>query len=402
MAADRPARWRNLARLFGLFLYLGCTAFGGPAAHIGYFRRAVVSERGWLSEAQYADLVALCQLMPGPASSQVGIAIGLLRGGYAGSLLAWLGFTLPSALLLGSLAYGLQQTPDAIWAGIVHGLKIVAVAVVAQAVWGMGRQFCRRPAALGLMLAAAAAALLFSGITAQIGIMLAASLAGWRLLPVRGALPAGDTLPAVPGRRSALGWLLLFGLLLVLLPWWAAQYPAGSLPALATVFYRTGALVFGGGHVVLPLLESQTVPLWLDTDAFLSGYGAAQAVPGPLFTLAAFVGTAAAPEHGLLWGGVALAAMFAPSFLLVFGLLPFWSAVSRHAPARAALNGVNAAVVGLLLAALYQPVWLGAIHRPADAALAAAAFALLLWGRLPVWLVVVLTALGGLLLQNGF
>lgn len=387
----------NTLKLFLTFLYLGCTSFGGPVAHLGYFRQAFVSQRGWLSEQQYADLVALCQFMPGPASSQVGLGIGLMRGGYAGALAAWLGFTLPSAAVLIAFALGLEHWHGEALNGVIHGLKIVAVAVVAHAVWGMANQFCRSLNTQIMMVASCVGVLLLPGIAAQVAIMLLAAWVGWLTLkPEPSAKASGLQTPI--SRQAGILWLVLFAGLLLVLPMLASSTHTG-LWALVDAFYRTGALVFGGGHVVLPILQAQTVPLWVDEHTFLAGYGAAQAVPGPLFTFAAFLGTAAQPQNGLLWGILALLAVFLPSFLLLFGLLPFWSALSQKPQARAALSGINAAVVGLLLAALYQPVWVSAIHAPADFALAVLALCALMFWRLPVWLVVMMTALCGLWLH---
>lgn len=311
-------------RLFLIFLYLGCTSFGGPAAHLDYFRQAFVEKRAWLSESQYASLVAMCQFIPGPASSQVGLAVGLIRGGYLGALLAWLGFTLPSALLLGAFAWGLPYWQDGeALKGITHGLKIVAVAVVAQAVWGMGKAFCKNVVTVTLMAVSCITVLLLPHIAAQISAMLLAGLVGWMTLQETSE-PRQQTLPFVLSHRAAWLWLLVFiGLLAASLLFSDGH----SLWGLATALFKTGSLVFGGGHVVLPLLQAQTVPLWLSNDTFLAGYGAAQAVPGPLFTFAAFLGTAA---NGLQGGMVALVSIFIPSFLLVFGLLPFWNSLSKQ------------------------------------------------------------------------
>ncbi|OSI10192.1 chromate efflux transporter [Neisseria zoodegmatis] len=379
-------------RLFLIFLYLGCTSFGGPAAHLGYFRQAFVEKRAWLSESQYASLVAMCQFIPGPASSQVGLTVGLIRGGYLGALLAWLGFTLPSALLLGAFAWGLPYWQDGeALKGITHGLKIVAVAVVAQAVWGMGKAFCKNVVTVTLMAVSCITVLLLPHIAAQISVMLLAGLVGWMTLQETSE-PRQQTLPFVLSHRAAGLWLLVFiGLLAASLLFSDGH----SLWGLATALFKTGSLVFGGGHVVLPLLQAQTVPLWLSNDTFLAGYGAAQAVPGPLFTFAAFLGTAA---NGLQGGMVALVSIFIPSFLLVFGLLPFWNSLSKQPKSRAALAGVNAAVVGLLLAALYQPVWVSAVHTPMDFALALLAFCALMFWKVPVWLVVLLAGFAGMYL----
>ncbi|WP_370686946.1 chromate efflux transporter [Neisseria sp. Dent CA1/247] len=379
-------------RLFLIFLYLGCTSFGGPATHLGYFRQAFVEKRAWLSESQYASLVAMCQFIPGPASSQVGLAVGLIRGGYLGALLAWLGFTLPSALLLGAFAWGLPYWQDGeALKGITHDLKIVAVAVVAQAVWGMGKVFCKNVVTVTLMAVSCITVLLLPHIAAQISVMLLAGLVGWMTLQETSE-PRQQTLPFALSHRAAWLWLLVFISLLAA----SLLFSDGhSLWGLATALFKTGSLVFGGGHVVLPLLQAQTVPLWLSNDMFLAGYGAAQAVPGPLFTFAAFLGTAA---NGLQGGMVALVSIFIPSFLLVFGLLPFWNSLSKQPKSRAALAGVNAAVVGLLLAALYQPVWVSAVHTPMDFALALLAFCALMFWKVPVWLVVLLAGFAGMYL----
>lgn len=379
-------------RVFLIFLRLGLTSFGGPVAHLGYFREEFVARRRWLTEDAYADLVALCQFLPGPASSQVGLALGLRQAGWGGALAAWLGFTLPSALVVALLGLGLVAGQGLVPAGVLHGLKVAAVAVVAQAVWGMARSLCRGPARLLLMVLACALALLWPGVVGQVGAMLVAALAGLGLWGRAGAMPVPPSQGGLAaGVRPRTGALLLaaFAALLVLLPLAARAWPQGWL-VLADAFYRAGALVFGGGHVVLPLLQAEVVATgWVAADDFLAGYGLAQAVPGPLFTFAAFLGAAAGHgAGGWLGAAVCLVAIFVPAFLLVAGALPFWDRLRHNARARAALAGVNAAVVGLLLAALYHPVWTSAIHAPADLALALAAFAALVWARVPPWLVV--------------
>ncbi|MBV2215966.1 MAG: chromate efflux transporter [Diaphorobacter sp.] len=389
-------------RVFLIFLRLGLTSFGGPVAHLGYFREEFVARRRWLTEDAYADLVALCQFLPGPASSQVGLALGLRQAGWGGALAAWLGFTLPSALVMALLGLGLVAGQGLVPAGVLHGLKVAAVAVVAQAVWGMARSLCRGPARLLLMVLACALALLWPGVVGQVGAMLVAGLAGLGLWGRAGAMPAPPSQGGLAaGVRPRTGALLLaaFAALLVLLPLAARAWPQGWL-VLADAFYRAGALVFGGGHVVLPLLQAEVVATgWVATDDFLAGYGLAQAVPGPLFTFAAFLGAAAGHgAGGWLGAAVCLVAIFVPAFLLVAGALPFWERLRHNARARAALAGVNAAVVGLLLAALYHPVWTSAIHAPADLALALAAFAALVWARVPPWLVVPLCGAAGWLL----
>ncbi len=384
--------------IFLIFLRLGLTSFGGPVAHLGYFRDEFVQRRRWLDERGYADLVALCQFLPGPASSQVGLAIGLLRGGYRGSLAAWAGFTLPSAVALTLFALGIARWGDALPSGFIQGLKIVAVAVVAQAVWGMARTLCSDGPRLAIMLAAASAVLLLPFVWSQVAIIVVAGLIG--LLAFRPA--SGEVHPGLPVRikmRTALSALAAFFALLILLPVLAGVSGSQAL-AQVDAFYRTGALVFGGGHVVLPLLQAEVVPSgWVDNDAFLAGYGAAQAVPGPLFTFAAFLGASMnSGPSGWLGATICLLAVFAPSFLLVFGALPFWERLRGNRRSQAALAGVNAAVVGLLLAALYDPVWTSAIKAAEHFILAVLSFAALSYWKLPPWLVVIAGALGGGLL----
>ncbi|PIF90703.1 chromate transporter [Acidovorax sp. 62] len=394
-----------------VFLRLGLTSFGGPVAHLGYFRDELVVRRRWLDEHSYADLVALCQFLPGPASSQVGMALGLMRSGWLGALAAWVGFTLPSALVLAALGLGFSSAGAGWPAGLVQGLKVVAVAVVAQAVWGMARSLCTSAGRVALMGAACAVTLWQPGVAGQMGAMLGAALVGWwawgRGVAVPPAMAADDVWAVPYSRRAGLALLAVFAALLVALPWWA-QASAGATAATSATnaatgwavldaFYRAGALVFGGGHVVLPLLQSAVVPTgWVAGDAFLAGYGAAQAVPGPLFTFAAFLGAAMAPG----WAGAGFAVLavlgiFLPAFLLVAGSLPWWAQLRQQAGARGLLAGVNAAVVGLLLAALWHPVASSALHGPADVALAAIALAALLWWRVPPWAVVLATALAG-------
>jgi chromate transporter len=378
-------------------LRLGLTSFGGPIAHLGYFRAEYVLRRRWLDEQAYADLVALCQFLPGPASSQVGIGVGILRAGLPGGLAAWLGFTLPSAIALTAFAY-LVGGLDVANAGWLHGLKVVAVAVVAQAVWGMARQFCTDRLRATLAILAALIALAAPGAVAQILVIALAALAGWRLLPPRAAPPPATTRPPLGRRVGGVAWALFVALLLGLpLLRLAAGAGANGGLALFDSFFRVGSLVFGGGHVVLPLLQAEVVPPgWLTNAQFLAGYGAAQAVPGPLFTFSAYLGAVRAPApHGVLGAAIGLLAIFAPSFLLMAGSLPFWDALRRHPAFGSALAGVNAAVVGILLAALYTPVWTSAILGPADFGLAVAAAALLMVWKLPPWIVVLFAAIGG-------
>lgn len=380
--------------VLGVATRLGLTSFGGPIAHLGYFREEYVVRRRWLDERSYADLVALCQFLPGPASSQVGIAIGMLRAGLLGGLAAWLGFTLPSALLLTLFAYGVRAAGvgDAGW---LHGLKVVAVAVVAQAVWGMARSlaFDRERATIAIL--AAVVALLWPSALGQVLIIAVAGVVGWRLLSAT-ASPLALGVRAPFGHRLALASWATFVGLLVGLPLLRRAVPFEAV-AVFDSFFRAGSLVFGGGHVVLPLLQAEVVPPgWVTREQFVAGYGAAQAVPGPLFTFAAYLGALIEPgPNGWRGAALALVAVFLPSFLLVMGTLPLWEALRTRAGFQAALQGINAAVVGLLLAALYQPVWTSAIMGPADFGLALVAFGLLALWRWPPWLVVVLTALGG-------
>lgn len=391
----RSSTDQRFGSIFFIFLRLGLTSFGGPVAHLGFFRDEFVKRRAWLSERNYAELIALCQFLPGPASSQVGIALGLLRGGYFGAFAAWLGFTLPSTVLLIVFAVGLHQIDGNVNAGFIHGLQLVAVAVVAQAIWGMAKQLCRGVARCVIMLAAAGLALSFTWIGAQVLIMMGAALLGTLLFkPI--SSDHEDALRFPVSLRMAQMVLLIFVVLLLGLPW-LAQHFTNHTAALIDAFFRAGSLVFGGGHVVLPLLESEVVATgWVSPDTFLAGYGAAQAVPGPLFTFAAFLGAAMpTTPNGWVGGVVAVIAIFLPSFLLVIGAIPFWGRLRQNTRAQAALIGVNAAVVGLLLAAFYRPVWLSTIHGPPDLLGAAVAFVALTWLRWPPWLVVVLGGVVG-------
>jgi chromate transporter len=376
---------------------LGLTSFGGPVAHLGYFREEYVVRRKWLDETTYADLVALCQFLPGPASSQVGIAIGITRGGLLGGVAAWLGFTLPSAIALVAFAYGLRvlEVADAGW---LHGLKVAAVAVVAFAVWGMARALAPDRERATIAILSAISALLWPTGLGQVAIIAAAALVGLRLLP-GAAAPASAQRRLPVGRRLGATMLVVFFGLLVALPI-ARQLVGSHGLALFDSFFRAGSLVFGGGHVVLPLLQAEVVPPgWVTGEQFVAGYGAAQAVPGPLFTFAAYLGAVMGPRpNGLAGAVVALVAVFLPSFLLIVGALPFWDALRVRPGFQAALRGINAGVVGLLLAALYQPVWTSAIRGPADMGLAFAAFGLLALWRAPAWLVVLFAAGGGALI----
>ncbi len=393
-----PVPRLSAGQVFLAFLRLGLTSFGGPVAHLGYFRDEFVVRRKLLQESVYADLVALCQFLPGPASSQVGIGIGLSQAGLRGALAAWTGFTLPSALALILFAYGLALVePGAVQSGWLHGLKVAAVAVVVQAVWGMAKNLCPDRPRATLALAAAALTLAWTGIWGQLAAIALGAVFG--LLWQKGAVDGEHHPQLVPvGRTAALLSLGLFFLLLVALP--LAAVGGGGNLALVDSFYRAGSLVFGGGHVVLPLLQAELVePGWLGPDLFLAGYGAVQAVPGPLFTFSAYLGAVLqVGPGGWLGGMLCLLAIFLPSFLLVIGLLPFWDTLRRQPRVRAALVGINAAVVGLLLGACYHPVWTSGILGPGDFVLALGAFgALQLW-KLPPWLVVALCGMGGALL----
>jgi chromate transporter len=399
----------SVTEVFGAFLRLGLTAFGGPVAHLGYFRTEFVERRKWLRDTDYADLVALCQFLPGPASSQVGMALGLSRAGWGGALAAWIGFTLPSALALMLFAWGLTQWSDLAGSGAVRGLKVVAVAIVAQAVWGMARSLCPDRPRGGIAVAAALITLAMPLAGAQILAIVAAGLAGRLLLQIPQAAPASHIDYRV-SRTTGATLLAIFGALLIALPLLAA-FSGSTLIALIDGFYRAGALVFGGGHVVLPLLQSAVVPGgFVDNPEFIAGYGAAQAVPGPLFTFAAFLGsvmqlppdTAAGALDGWVggWRGglVMLVAIFVPAFLLVAGALPFWEALRRRPAIQSTMSGINAGVVGILLAALYDPVWTTAITSRADFGLALAAFALLVVFKvLPLRVVAMAAAAGWLL-----
>jgi chromate transporter len=390
----------TVGEVFLTFLKLGLTCFGGPIAHIGYFRDELVVRRKWLDETTYADLVALCQFLPGPASSQVGFSLGVLRGnGVLGGLAAWLAFTLPSAVILFAFALSAAAFTGPVAAGFLHGLKLVAVAVVAQAVWGMTRSLTpdRRRAAIAL--AAVAVVTLFAGSVAQITAIALGACAG--LWFCRGqAAPTAGHLNFPVTRLAGSVALALFAALLLLTPLVAAATGSHAV-AMFDGFYRSGALVFGGGHVVLPLLQAQVVtPGWVSNEAFLAGYGLAQAVPGPLFTFAAYLGAVMNSwPNGLVGSAMALIALLLPGMLLVYGWLPFWDAMRTRSSAQAAMRGTNAAVVGILGAALYHPVWTNAVSAPLDFALALTGFLLLTVWKLPPWVVVVLLAVAGTLSQ---
>ncbi|MEY4099204.1 MAG: hypothetical protein RL300_375 [Pseudomonadota bacterium] len=390
----------SAVEVFLAFLKLGLSSFGGPVAHLGYFRTEFVQRRQWLDDASYADLVALCQFLPGPASSQVGMALGQRRAGWAGALAAWAGFTLPSALALMLFAFGVAHWAGLAQSGAVHGLKVAVVAVVAQAVWGMAKTLCPDRSRAGIAVLAALVVLVTPSASGQIlAIVFGAVIGRWALQPAR-LTPAQHHDYGI-SKANGVILLTLFVALLVLLPLLTTISPS-PLAAAFSNFFRAGGLVFGGGHVVMPLLQQAVVPNQLvSNDAFLAGYGAAQAVPGPLFTFAAYLGAVmTAPTGGWLAGLTLLVALFMPAFLLLFGALPFWELLRQRDNVQRSMAGINAAVVGVLGAALYDPVWTSAIHGRSDFGLALAAFGLLLYGRQSPVLVVALTALVGWLLAT--
>jgi chromate transporter len=387
----------SAGEVFRAFLKLGLTSFGGPIAHLGYFRDELVLRRKWIDEAGYVDLVALCQFLPGPASSQVGFSLGVLRGGgILGGVAAWLGFTLPSALLLLACALGAAAFTGPVAEGFLHGLKLVAVAVVAQAVWGMTRTLTPDRARAMIALAAIAIVVIFAGSFGQIAAIALGAIAG--LLVCRGGEAAVSGQLRFPvSRRGGIAALALFALLFLTA---LARSDASRAIALFAAFYRSGALVFGGGHVVLPLLQAEVVaPGWVTNDAFLAGYGLVQAVPGPLFTFAAYLGAVMGPTpNGVPGAAIALVAIFLPGLLLVYGALPFWDELRGREAARAAMRGANAAVVGILALALYDPIWTSAVRTRLDFALAVGGFLLLTVWKAPPWVVVILLAAAGTLL----
>ena len=387
---------RDLGEVFWPCLKLGLIAFGGPVAHLGYFREEFVRKRRWLDDAAYGDLVALCQFLPGPASSQTIFALGMRRAGLAGGILASLGFTLPSAILMILFGYGMASLGGLQDPGWLHGLKLSAVAVVAVAVLGMGRQLCPDLVRLAIALLVAAVLVFFPGTWMQVGVIIAGGLIGWWM--GRKRVLDSDVVNPSERRSHVLAAMAigLFFFLLVVLPVLAAVTGNKDL-AMFDGFYRAGSLVFGGGHVVLPLLQAEVVPNgWVGDDAFLAGYGAAQALPGPLFTFAAYLGTVARPGPQAWLGGLwCLLAIFLPAWLLIFGALPFWARLRQKSWAKAALQGANAAVVGVLLAALYHPVATGSVHDVMDLAWVFGLFGLLYWGKVPPWGVVLIAAAGG-------
>jgi chromate transporter len=386
--------------VLGVYTRLGLTCFGGPIAHIGYFRDEFVARRRWLDERSYAELVALCQFLPGPASSQVGFSIGLMRAGYLGGLAAWTGFTLPSAIALVLFAYGASALGGPTGAGLLHGLKLVAVAIVAQAVWGMARTLAPDRERASIAVGSALIILLSTSSLAQIAAILLGGVCGLWLC--RGAPPTTAGHVAVPVSRGAgLAALAAFFLLLAGLPVLRALVPSESI-ALLEAFYRSGALVFGGGHVVLPLLrEAFVTPGWVSDDVFLAGYGAAQAVPGPLFTFAAYLGAVVkVSPHGVAGAALGLITIFVPGILILIGTLPFWDRFRKRSEAQAMMRGINAAVLGLLGAALYNPVWTSSVRSPPDFGIALVGFVLLTVWRAPPLAVVIVSALGGVALSQ--
>ncbi|MDZ5473542.1 chromate efflux transporter [Bacillus sp. 31A1R] len=373
---------------------LGLTSFGGPVAHLGYFHTEYIRRRKWMDEKSYADLVALCQFLPGPASSQVGIGIGVMRAGVLGGIVSFIGFTLPSVIALILFALLLQGF-DVGTAGWIHGLKVVAVAVVAHAILGMAQNLTPDLKRKAIALFALVVTLLWQTAYSQVSVILLSALIGYFIY--RDQKETTDAKINFPvSKLFATICLVLFFALLFLLPI-LREVTSLSWVAMFDSFYRSGSLVFGGGHVVLPLLEREFVPTgWLSEEAFLAGYGATQAVPGPLFTFAAYLGTVI---NGWQGGLLATFAIFLPAFLLILGTLPFWDALRRNPKIKAALMGVNAAVVGILVSAFYQPIWTSSILAPIDFAFAAILFSMLVYWKLPPWVVVVTGAVGGALIN---
>jgi chromate transporter len=390
--------------VFLAFAKLGVSCFGGPIAHIGYFRQEFVVRRRWLDEAAYADLVALCQFLPGPASSQVGFSLGLTRAGWLGGLAAWTGFTLPSAIILVLFAFGAGALAGPAGIGLLHGLKLVAVAIVAQAVWGMARTLCPDRERASIAVVATLIILFSASSIAQIGAIVFGGIAGLLLCRAAAARPQElqpqEQMSVPVSRTASVLALVMFFLLLAGLPI-VSRITHSQAIALADAFYRSGALVFGGGHVVLPLLREATVAHgWVSDDAFLAGYGAAQAVPGPLFTFSAYLGAVMRPfPNGVVGAAVSLVSIFVPGMLALVGTLPFWESFRRRIWAQAVMRGVNAAVVGLLGAALYNPVWTTSVSAPGDLGIALVGFVLLTVWRAPPLLVVVVSAIAGVALS---
>ncbi|NDI35396.1 chromate efflux transporter [Chengkuizengella sediminis] len=384
----------SIFEVFWTALKLGLTSFGGPIAHLGYFRETYVKRLKWLDEKTYVDLVALCQFLPGPASSQVGIGIGLLRAGVLGSIAAWIGFTMPSVIALIIFAYAVGGF-DLANQGWLHGLKLVAVAIVAQAVWGMMKSHAADRMKGTIAIVAAIVSLIFSFVFTQVMVIVLAGFIGWFFLSKAGQSPSTNI--HIPVRKStAVISLVIFAGLLILLPILTVIYPTFLL-SLFDSFYRVGSLVFGGGHVVLPLLQSEVVnPGWVTNDQFIAGYGATQAVPGPLFTFSAYLGAVMDTSMNAMFIAlIAVIAIFLPSFLLVIGVIPFWNVIRQKQHFQSAILGINAAVVGILLAALYDPVWTSSVNNVYDFVLVIITFSLLMLWKLPPWMVVVVSAIGG-------
>lgn len=391
-----------MKEIFLTFLRLGCYAFGGPTAHMGYYHEEFVKRRKWLSEADYADTVALCQFLPGPSSSQAGFAIGLDRGGLTGAFAAWLGFTLPSAILMIAFALGLDYAGDLSQAGWVSGLKLIAVAVVANAAWSMAKSLCPDRARATIAALVTIGLLLTGNPIAQLAAILAGAVAGYTLYRKQDHTSQVKPTQHTGSKRIGTLYLALFFTLLAGIPIAAQILPQNQYLAIGDAFYRAGSLVFGGGHVVLPLLESYTVDqTWIDESSFLAGYGAAQALPGPLFAFSSFLGTSIDRGPGGIAGGIyALLMIYLPAWLLVLGAIPFWARLRKINAARAALLGANAAVVGLIFTALYDPIWQSAIKSNLSFAFALVAFTLLKFWKIPPWLLAALgAALGQLLLS---
>jgi chromate transporter len=379
--------------VFRVFSRLGLTSFGGPIAHIGYYREEIVVRRQWLDDSTYTDLVALCQFLPGPASSQVAVSLGLVRAGYLGALAAWIGFTLPSATLMTAFAFGANALGGEIGSGVIHGLKLVAVAIVAQAVWGMARSLCPDRQRASIAAIAVLMMIIGTSFAAQVSTIVMGGIVGFWLCRTSAPSLAASLGAPVSRRAGAISLAIFFGLLIAL----PALSRSSQSISLFNAFYRSGALVFGGGHVVLPLLSEAFVTTgWVSQDAFLSGYGAAQSMPGPLFTFAAYLGAIANTSPNP-WAGAAVGiiGIFLPGILLLFGTLPFWDVFRRCVSAQAVMRGINAAVVGLLGAALYNPLWISSMKTSGDVAIALVGFVLLTVWRTPPFIVVALGALGG-------
>ena len=390
---------RNYISIFLVFLRLGLTSFGGPIAHLGFFHREFVQRKKWISDRAFTDLVALCQLLPGPASSQVGISLGLLHGGYFGALLAWIGFTMPSAIIMTLSGMSISKSSSWLNLGIIHGLKIAAVAVVAQALWVMASSLCADRKRASIALISAIISVTFSTFLGQVLAILFGGVCGWLLLREKLNLPS-EPLGLKVRKTTSVIILVIFLLLLIFLPLLVFIFPKHALEIFAR-FFRVGSLVFGGGHVVLPLLQAEVVNTgWVSQSDFMTGYGLAQAIPGPLFTFSAYLGASSTIEPaGWIGALIALVGIFLPSFLLIFGIMPFWEKLREMHHIRNILLGINAAVVGLLLSAFYNPVWTSAILHVSDFLMASSAFLLLSLWRMPSWTIVAFCAASAWLLH---